>query len=131
MGCHQSGRAHRAVGRRDGTQAEQLRPALIEGILSGAARFSYGDAMTQQNLTDLLSVSANPTGASVAAGLESAGFTAVPALDLSPSEPVTVGLGDSFVGGFLAGLYRSGVPADPVRRAATLVAPYPTTSGLQ
>jgi ADP-dependent phosphofructokinase/glucokinase len=114
-----------------GPQAEQLRPALNEGIVSGAARFSYGDAMTRQNLTDLRSAPANPTGASVAAGLESAGFTAVPALDLSPSEPVTVGLGDSFVGGFLAGLYRSGVPADPVRRAATLVAPYPTTSGLQ
>ena len=100
-----------------GPQAGQLRPALSEGILSGAARFSYGDAMTQQDLTDLRSAPANPTGALVAAGLERAGFVAVPALDLRPHEPVTVGLGDSFVGGFLAGLHRSGVPADPGRRA--------------
>ena len=105
-----------------GPQAEQLRPALVEGILAGAARFSYGDAMTRQDLTDLRSAPSHPTGALVAAGLERAGFTAVPALDLNPHEPVTVGLGDSFVGGFLAGLHRSGVPADPGRRRTALVA---------
>ena len=33
-----------------GPQAEQLRPALVEGVLAGAARFSYGDAMTNQDL---------------------------------------------------------------------------------
>jgi ADP-dependent phosphofructokinase/glucokinase len=114
-----------------GPQAEQLRPALLQGILSGAARFSYGDAMTQEHLDDLRSAAANPTGALVAAGLQSAGFTAVPALDLSPREPVTVGLGDSFVGGFLAGLHRSGVPADPPRRAASLVAQAATEAGPQ
>ena len=99
-----------------GPQAEQLRPALAEGILAGAARFSYGDAMTQQDLDDLRAATRNSTGALVAAGLERAGFTAVPALDLYPDEPVTVGLGDSFVGGFLAGLHRSGIPADLGRR---------------
>jgi ADP-dependent phosphofructokinase/glucokinase len=109
-----------------GPQAEQLRPALVEGVLAGAARFFYGDAMTQQDITELRSAPVNPTGALVAAGLERAGFTAVPALDLSPREPVTVGLGDSFVGGLLAGLYRSGVPADSARRDAALVGDSPT-----
>jgi ADP-dependent phosphofructokinase/glucokinase len=105
-----------------GPQAEQLRPALVEGILAGAARFSHGDAMTQHDLTDLRSAPTHPTGGLVATGLERAGFTAVPALDLNPREPVTVGLGDSFVGGFLAGLHRSGAPADLGRRSTPLVA---------
>ena len=96
-----------------GPQAEQLRPALTEGVLAGAARFSRGDAMTQQDLTALRSTPRNPTGAAVVAGLERSGFVAVPGFDLHPHESVTVGLGDSFVGGFLAGLHRSGVPADP------------------
>ena len=104
-----------------GAQAEQLRAALVGGVLAGAARFSFGDAMTQQDLTDLRWAPTNAIGAVVVAGLERAGFTAVPALDLNPNEPVTIGLGDSFVGGFLGGLHRAGVPADAGPRRTNLV----------
>jgi ADP-dependent phosphofructokinase/glucokinase len=101
-----------------GAQSDQLRPALTDGVLAGAARFSHGDAMTRQDVTDLRSAPRNPTGAGVAAGLERAGITAVPGCDLSPLAPVTIGLGDSFVGGFLAGLRSSGARADSTLPAA-------------
>ena len=106
-----------------GPQSEQLRPALINGVLAGAARFTKGDAMTEDDLAQLGSAPPNPNGVAVVAGLERAGMTAVAAPELSPREPVTVGLGDSFVGGFLAGLYRSGVRANPDGRTRSPVAP--------
>lgn len=95
-----------------GPQAHQLRAAMTEGVLAGAARFTSGDAMSRDVLSRLRSAPKSPSGVAVAAGLERAGLAAVPALELNPSDPVTVGLGDSFVGGFVAGLYRSGVRAD-------------------
>lgn len=110
-----------------GPQAEQLRPALTQGVLAGAARYYNGDAMTAGDLDLLHSVPANPDGATVATGLEQAGMTAVAALDLYPPDPVTIGLGDSFVGGFLAGLHRSGVRTDSDHGISPLVA----TSGIE
>jgi len=95
-----------------GPQAHELRGAMTEGVLAGAARFTSGDAMSQDVLSRLRSAAKSPSGVAVAAGLERAGMAAVPALDLEPPEPVTVGLGDSFVGGFVAGLHRSGARAD-------------------
>ena len=95
-----------------GPQAHQLRAAMTEGVLAGAARFTSGDAMNRDVLSRLRSAPKSPSGTAVAAGLERAGLAAVPALELNPPDPVTVGLGDSFVGGFVAGLYRSGVRAD-------------------
>ncbi|MEP6851752.1 MAG: ADP-dependent glucokinase/phosphofructokinase [bacterium] len=107
-----------------GPQSEELRPALSDGVLAGAARFSHGDRLTPQHLADLSFSPRNPIGARVAAGLGRAGFTAVAGLDLNPPEPVTIGLGDTFVGGFLAGLHRSTVRADSPRRRLA-VAPVP------
>ncbi len=109
-----------------GPRAEQLRPALIQGVLAGAARYSNGDAMTADDLDLMRSAPAHADGATVATGLEQAGMTAVAAPDLHPGDPVTIGLGDSFVGGFLAGLHRSGVRTDSERASSPLVA----TSGV-
>jgi len=103
-----------------GPQANQLRAAMTEGVLAGAARFTSGDAMSRDVLTRLRSAAKSPSGVAVAAGLERAGMAAVPALDLNPPDPVTVGLGDSFVGGFVAGLHRSGVRADRAQPAAAV-----------
>ena len=99
-----------------GPQAHQLRAAMTEGVLAGAARFSSGDAMSGNVLNRLRSAPKSPNGVAVAAGLERVGLAAVPALELNPPDPVTVGLGDSFVGGFVAGLHRSGVRADRATR---------------
>ncbi len=95
-----------------GPQSSQLRTALSEGVRVSAARYLMGDDMTADHVEQLRSAPTNQNGATVAAGLERAGVTATAALALRPLRPVTIGLGDSFVGGFLAGLHRSGVRPD-------------------
>ncbi|MCL3861180.1 ADP-dependent glucokinase/phosphofructokinase [Actinotalea sp. K2] len=93
-----------AVGERGAT----LGPALRGGIVMASTRYRLGDGFTAD---DYASTAALPPGGRAArvcaevARLLGAGATVVPALDLSAvPTPTTIGLGDTFVGGFLAAL---------------------------
>jgi len=89
-----------------GLQADRLRPALTGGVRAGAARYLKGDLMTAADLDPGRGWQPHPVGQRVATGLAEFGVTAVPGLAVPAAAPVTVGLGDSFVGGFVAGLQR-------------------------
>lgn len=100
-----------------GAQSTQLKAALVEGVLASSARYLMCDGMTAAHTEQLRSAPMDLHGSIVAAGLERSGVTAVAARSLRPIRPVTVGLGDSFIGGFLAGLHRDGVQTDRPRPA--------------
>lgn len=88
-----------------GSRAGDYAAALDQGILAASARYAYGDAYTEDQLARLRRRPRRAEAAKFAAELESrmggsvycrAGF------DLDVAKPTTVGLGDTFVGGFLA-----------------------------
>ena len=95
-----------------GAHSSELKAALLEGVLASSARYVMGDSMTADHIEEFRYAPLHLQGSVVAAGLERAGLTAVAARHLQPVRPVTVGLGDSFVGGFLAGLHRGGMGSD-------------------
>jgi ADP-dependent phosphofructokinase/glucokinase len=92
-----------------GEAAGEYADALRDGIVIASTRYSYGDDYTdeQQELTRGLPV--RPEALSFATALEErmgAVVRCVPGFRLEVSQPTTVGLGDSFVGGLLASLVR-------------------------
>jgi ADP-dependent phosphofructokinase/glucokinase len=93
-----------ALGQRAGEYAD----ALSDGIAIASTRYCFGDDYTheQHKLTRGLPV--RPEAAVFAAGLEErmgGVVRCLPGLQLDPvAEPTTIGLGDTFVGGFLAAL---------------------------
>lgn len=93
-----------------GERASALRPALRGGIVMASTRYRLGDGFTAE---DYAATAAMPAGdaatdlAETIAGRLGPDTTVVPALDLTAvPAPTTIGLGDTFVGGFLAALER-------------------------
>ena len=94
-----------ALGEAAGEYAEALR----DGIVIASTRYRYGDGYTdeQYELTRGLPVRAEAlTFATALEEQMGAVVRCVPGLKLEVAQPTTVGLGDSFVGGFLASLVR-------------------------
>lgn len=93
-----------AVGRRGRT----LGPALRGGIVMASTRYRLGDGFTADDYAATAAMPPGALGEEVAAEvarLLGPDATVVPALDLSAvATPTTIGLGDAFVGGFLAAL---------------------------
>jgi ADP-specific Phosphofructokinase/Glucokinase conserved region len=92
-----------------GERAGKYAAALSEGILIASTRYCYGDDYTdrQYELTRRLPV--RPEALAFATALEERMgqvVRCVPGFRLDVDQPTTVGLGDSFVGGFLAALVR-------------------------
>jgi hypothetical protein len=85
---------------------------LDEGIVVASTRYRHGDEHTDQDY-ELMRTSPRRTEAvEFAAALEARMGEAVrclPGIRLDVAEPTTVGLGDAFVGGFLAALSRGGL----------------------
>jgi ADP-dependent phosphofructokinase/glucokinase len=104
-----------------GPDAMGLRPALVEGVVAAGARYVAGDAMNLATIAEIRASPVNTAGAGLIDGLQR-GFPeviGVPALDLHPVTGTTVGLGDSFVGGFVVGLAQSGArPGAPAQAQA-------------
>lgn len=93
-----------------GERGAELGPALHGGITMAATRYRLGDGFTAQDYAETAAMVPGERAATLAAevarllGPEGA---VVPALDLSAvPTPTTIGLGDTFVGGFLAALDR-------------------------
>ena len=85
-----------------------LEPALRGGVVMAATRYRLGDGFTAQDYAARAAMAPGAATAAVAAevarllGPEAA---VVPAVDLSGVRaPTTIGLGDTFIGGFLAAL---------------------------
>lgn len=87
-----------------GERAGEFEDALRGGIVMASTRYRYGDGFTADDYREVASYPANPRGAEVAARLRGAGILVVPALLLEVEHPTTIGLGDTFVGGFIAAL---------------------------
>lgn len=97
-----------AVGERAGT----LGPALRGGIVMASTRYRLGDGFTADDYAATAATAPGEDATKVAdelGRLLGGDAVVVPALDLSAvPAPTTIGLGDTFVGGFLAALDRPG-----------------------
>jgi hypothetical protein len=87
-----------AVGERAGEYAG----ALDTGTLMAATRYCHGDDFTDEDVERLRRQPRRPESVAFAAALRSPTIHCVPGFALDVENPTTVGLGDTFVGGFLA-----------------------------
>ncbi|WP_019137686.1 ADP-dependent glucokinase/phosphofructokinase [Cellulomonas massiliensis] len=90
-----------------GERAESFRASLVGGITTASTRYRLGDGFTAADEAATRSLAPSATGTTVVRGLAELLPDAVvePALDLTRvAAPTTIGLGDAFVGGFLAAL---------------------------
>lgn len=91
-----------------GSQAEQFTDSLQMAVDVASARYLYGDELSLENVTDIRKETVAPRVRSFVERLAELlpGALIVPGYQLSTDSPTTIGLGDSFVGGFLLGRYR-------------------------
>lgn len=91
-----------------GPDAGRYRSAVESAVRVAATRYRLGDALTAGDVEATGRMPRHPGGAAVVAAIESSPETVgVPAHVLDVPHPTTIGLGDSFVGGFLAGTTRT------------------------
>lgn len=90
-----------------GPQAARWAEALRGGITMATTRYRCGDDFTAADYAATAGLPPHPDGARVARSLPSASevpVVCVPAFLLDVDRPTTIGLGDTFVGGFVAAL---------------------------
>ncbi len=88
-----------------GADAGRFEDALRGGIALASARYLAGDGLTADSVRAVATRPVHPRGAAVVASVRTAyGARAAgaPAYVLDTSAPTSIGLGDTFVGGFLA-----------------------------
>lgn len=98
-----------AITAADGAPAARWRAALEGGVTIAATRFRVGDALSMRECTVTRSLPRQLDALACAAELEKRlgpRVAVVPAFALDTAMPTTIGLGDSFVGGFIAALDR-------------------------
>ncbi len=92
-----------------GANARRYADALDTGTLLAATRYAHGDDFTDADVDRLRRQPRRPESVAFAAALhERLGdrVHCVPGFALDVASPTTIGLGDTFVGGFLAALVR-------------------------
>lgn len=89
-----------------GEDAALYRDALQGGITMASTRYRFGDRFTRADYAIMAHEVRNPDGVALAEALEAAvpKLVCIPAFLLDDPHPTTIGLGDSFVGGFIAAL---------------------------
>ena len=89
-----------------GCDATRLHAALRSAVEAAATRYRLGDRYDAADLSVTAALARHAGGAAVVEALVSAvpHATGVAAFDLDTPSPTTIGLGDTFVGGFLAEL---------------------------
>lgn len=90
-----------------GAEAERYRAALRGGILMASTRYRCGDGFTADDYAHTATLPEHPGGVRIARELEG-WAVCVPAFVLDVPNPTTIGLGDTFVGGFIAALAGGG-----------------------
>ena len=92
-----------------GATAEQFRGAVLGGITMASARYLHGDVFTRDDYDAIAECPKNSAGAPLARELHErrdAGLVCLPAYSIESDKPTTIGLGDTFVGGFIAAFSR-------------------------
>lgn len=90
-----------------GERAGELREALQGGITMASTRYCYGDGFTVEDYEAVGRLAVHEGGVQMAKVLEAGDSTvAVSAFVLDVPTPTTIGLGDTFVGGFIEALAR-------------------------
>lgn len=89
-----------------GERARELREALRGGITMASTRYVHGDAMTRADYDDTAARAPRADASAFALALEQRRDDVVcePGHLLQVERPTTIGLGDSFIGGFVAAL---------------------------
>jgi ADP-dependent phosphofructokinase/glucokinase len=81
--------------------------ALQGGITMASTRYLFGEALSQEKYAEVSRLPLNVDGALFATEITKSGtevIQCVPAFQLSTEKPSTIGLGDTFVGGFITAL---------------------------
>lgn len=94
-----------------GENAAGYAEPLNEGIVVASTRYRHGDEPTGAEYAAMRAAPRRPESVTFAAALEQrvgAPVRCVPGIRLDVAEPTTIGLGDAFVGGFLAALAKPG-----------------------
>jgi ADP-dependent phosphofructokinase/glucokinase len=92
-----------------GEAAGEYAEALSDGIVIASTRYRYGDDYTDEQYEVIRGLPVRPEALTFATVLEQQMgpvVRCVPGFKLEVAQPTTIGLGDSFVGGFLASLVR-------------------------
>lgn len=88
-----------------GQNAKLYRAALAGGVAMAGTRYRVGDGHTARDFAETRGLDVDSGGMRFASAIEArfpGTAVCVPAYDLRTEHPTTVGLGDTFVGGFLA-----------------------------
>jgi len=96
-----------------GPDAARHRAALDSAVRVAATRFRLGDGFTRADAAQTAAMNRHARGAALVEAVEDAMMDAVgvAAFSLDVPSPTTIGLGDTFVGGFLAAYSRNGAPS--------------------
>ena len=92
-----------------GRHADAYAGPLDDGIVVASSRYSHGDDYTDRHYADIRNRPRRAASVAFAAALQDRMGPAVrciPGFELDVAEPTTIGLGDTFVGGFLAAISR-------------------------
>lgn len=92
-----------------GDRAWSYERALDGAVTMASARYSFGDGFTKDQYDQVRAFPVNQAGEAFAEGIAAALGSQVcclPAHRLDVARPTTIGLGDTFVGGFLAAMAR-------------------------
>jgi ADP-dependent phosphofructokinase/glucokinase len=103
-----------------GRDAGGYASALDQAILAASTRYSHGDDYTVRQYELVRSRPRRPEATEFAAALQrrmGPVVRCVPGLQLDVARPTTIGLGDTFVGGFLAALVQASSPPLLQRKA--------------
>ncbi|WP_460713521.1 ADP-dependent glucokinase/phosphofructokinase, partial [Nocardioides dilutus] len=95
-----------------GLAAAAWGPALKGGVTMATTRFVHGDHFTESDYRTMVGAPEHPGGAAVSAALDTRlgdQICCVPAFLVDHPRPTVIGLGDTFVGGFIASLATSTV----------------------
>ena len=96
-----------------GPDAHRHRAALESAVRVAATRYRLGDGFRAADADETAAMDRHAGGASLVHAIEDAipDAVGVAAFSLDVARPTTIGLGDTFVGGFLAAHARNGVPS--------------------
>ena len=96
-----------------GPDAHRHRGALESAVRVAATRYRLGDGFRAADADETAAMDRHAGGASLVHAIEDAipDAVGVAAFSLDVARPTTIGLGDTFVGGFLAAHARNGVPS--------------------
>lgn len=90
-----------------GKKSAQYLEALQGGITMASTRYLFGDALSQERYAEVSQLPLNLDGVIFASGITQSitdVIQCIPAFELRTEKPATIGLGDTFVGGFIASL---------------------------